>query len=237
MYVISGETAILRFVFLDGRDTFIPDTNSVHYTLRDNAGAIVSGHDNVLVTLGPTAVSADITVTGSLNIISGSLERRTVTVTATRSGKYWVQTQGYFITQWMNTWITPKDVRDYLGVNEDELPDDDLDLVTAYLSVKDELESTLETALASGTIDAIKANNAIKYRMAQDALPGLALRIAQSETNGTLAFTRLAKLDLEKLAAETAKRYGEIVSELGGDPTSDRTWLTFSTDVDPFTGA
>lgn len=238
MYIVSGETANLRFVFLDGRDTFIPDASSVTYTIRDNAGSPIVGYVDLPVTTGPTTVSITVAVPGALNEITGKLERRTVTVKATKGGKYWSQTQGYFISQWLNTWVTPKDVRDYLGVNEDELPDDDLNLVTAYLAVEAELGSSiLVTALASSTIDTVKANNAIMYRMAQDVLPGLAYRIAQTETNGTLAFTRLAKLDLDKLVAETAKRYGEIISELGGALTADRTWVMFSTDPDPFTGS
>lgn len=237
MYVTSGETANLRFVFLDGRDTFIPDTNSVSYTVRDNTGTPIDDYEDVAVVTGPTTAGITVSIPGDVNEITGKIERRTVTVKATKAGQYWSLTQGYFISEWMNTWVTPKDVRDYLGVNADELPDDDMNLVTAYLSVEGELgASVLTTALASGTLDAVKANNAIMYRMAQDALPGLAYRIAQSETNGTLAFTRLAKLDLDKLIAETAKRYGEIVSDLGGISTGNRTWFMFSTDLDPFTG-
>lgn len=238
LYFTEGEDVPVRILFKNGGETFIPDANSVYYTVRDNDGQTVVGHTNVAVSTGATTAAVTITVPAIVNQITGKIEQRTVQVKATRGGIPWNTSVAYHLTEWLNFSVRPPQVRKYLGVNEGELPDEDIDLVRAYLQVELDIgEENFAEALSSGTMEAIRANDAIMYQAALQILPGFALRIAQQETNGTLGFQRYSKFDFDRLWAETAALYGDIVADLSLTDRVTPTLVAFSTQIDPFTNA
>lgn len=238
---LSDADVNLTFRYGFGHEPQIPDANSVVYSVLDHSGTPIPGQINIPVVTGPAEFQSNITVPAIYNTITGvkQFERRTIFLNYTYQGMTKGQTFSYRLIPFVNYSVTAQTVRAFLGIEEKELPDKDVDLFASYLFVNEAFSDplTLDTALASGTRFEIAANDAIAMRAAIDIIPSLQNRVAQAEKNGVMGFDRIKITNFAELLAAAVNRYNAAVNLIGLIDVNalDYTLVTVTQDVDPIT--
>lgn len=237
---IEGRSFTVQVEF-EVDDAFVsPDDGSVSYTISDNAGADMASHTDVALTVPDGATSVVLEVPQAANTIAAgkSFEFRTVTVRFTLDGMIHYLPIHYRVAKQPVYSAQPKAVRGYMGVDASELPDDEIDLFSAYLAVADRVgASVLLQKLQTGTLEAFNANKAIVLEAVKALAPSMPLRIAQSQRSDGSAFNRYANMDWERLARNASFELGGLLKELSGEADTVPELLVVSTPVDPITGA
>lgn len=190
------------------------------------------------LTTGPTDVTVLATIPAEHNTITTSFSRRVVRVTAQRGGIPFEAVTMYRLTPQILYTVQPKDVRSFLGVNEGELPDEDVDLSGAYLKLEFDIgRDKLVAALTSGEEAELRANDAILYSTVLEIIPSLANRVAQEETDGALSFKRNSRKDFAELKKAAEDRLSTALAVV--NPVIDPGYaiLITTTDADVITGA
>jgi len=197
-----GTDISLVVPFLVDGEPAIPLAGSVTWTLRNNAGVPIAGYIDKAETTGSTDTDVTLEIDGAdTGIGANRFEQRTIQVKATIAGRPWSTTLALRLAPFLNTTASPDAVRAYIGVQQHELPDSDIDIFAAFMNAETALTAaTLTAALASGTSHQLNANKAITAYAVIAALPSLGQRILQKQTDGSIAAQR-NKLDLAALAA------------------------------------
>lgn len=205
---LAGEDIALQIPLRVGTEPVVPDNGSVKMTVRDNAGQIVI--DKVPVTMDVASTNANVTVPAASNALgAGRFGMRNVIIEFTKTGRPQSARLAYRLTAWLNTTVTPDDVRAFCGLDAGELPDSVIDIVEAYFDVENDItEPVLSAALASADNKQIAANRIILARAVLLQIPGLALRISQNETDGVFSAQR-PKIDLTLLELRAQALYAE----------------------------
>lgn len=233
---LADEDVLLQVPLRQHGEPLIPDAGSVRLTVRGNGGAVLVNREPV--TMATASTEASVIVPAVANEIGlNRFQNRTVIVEWTKTGRPMNAKLSYRLTTWLNTTVTADDVRGYIGVDSGELPDDVIDITDAYLDVEQEAtETVLTAALAGGDSLQRQANRMILARAVLKQLPGLPLRLSQSESNGVFSATR-PKVDLGLLEMRALADYGEalglVVTTLSSDPTL---FLVVPISPDPITG-
>ena len=238
--VTSGSDAFLNFQFIEGGEPFIPDVGTVTYTVLNHSGTPIVGLIDVPVTTTTSTFQIPIVVAAINNTINVSkkFERRVVIVKYQRGGIYGRGVINYRVISTMYFSVTPTDVRNFIGLQEKELEDKDIDLINSYLYVQRDLDTIdIDALLTSGTTDEIAANEMIKMRTVLDVLQSVRQRISQEETNGITGFKRLTIKDFDSLEMVARGRYEQAFSDLSDVVVADITLILTTTDADPITGA
>jgi hypothetical protein len=234
----SDITIPVRFERL-GEPT-IPTVGSVKYTLRGHDGLPIVGHTDVSVTTTTTTTSINLPLPAAVNTASLRIEKRHLFITYEVAGATYQMALSYRLVPFLNHTVTKDKVRSQFGgIAKHHLPDDDIDLVRAYLQIEEKVgQSTLDTALASGTVLEITANDAILWQAALDVLPSVQLRIMQKETDGALSFERgdLAS-SLPMLEESLRQKLLAAVNTISGRTTESLPLIAFALPTDPITGA
>lgn len=221
-----------------GRVPLIPDADTASYTVYDHLGVALV--ENVNLSMGIADYIANLVIDTSLVQITAPrrFEKRTIIVRFEHAGKPVSVTKVFQVVPELFYSTTPMDVRNFLGLGAKELPDDAIDLLTAYLEVEFDIgETVLTSALVSGSLLEIYSNNMIMLRAALSLIPSLQQRIAQSESDGLLNFDRIRIKDFSSLTQEASTRYTIARQRVTG--TIDQTNITYlivTTDADPITG-
>lgn len=176
-----------------------PDGNIV-WTLYNPDGTVI---DTDIVTPTPNSVSVVISVPSTLNelavgdMIGGRELSWTYEVDGIeRGGEF-----RYTLERSIPFPVTPQGVRDKLGIEQHELPDETVPLMDAYLEYGEQVD--LDAIEASGTSREIRLIvNALEAIAALNVLPTLQVRIAASEESGTNIYSRYAKVDWEAIRAQ-----------------------------------
>lgn len=237
-YLAATDITLVIPLRLNG-EPFIPDTGTVKYTLRDGAGAVMAGFEDITVSMGVADTEAVIVVAAAQNALgSGRFAKRTLVVKASKATRPVTFQETYRLTSWLNTTVSPQDIRNFIGIGPGELPDDAIDIVTAYFDVEDEVtEAILTEKLAGADADERSANNAILAKSVLNLIPSLQLRITQSESNGVFQATR-PKINIAELEMRAQALYSDAVDafasrlEITGDIL-----VTAVLSPDPITGA
>jgi hypothetical protein len=217
MDVIAGTPTALTIPFIIGNQPVAPDVGSVTYTLKDQLGAPMVGLTDIAYVTTGTTYQMQILVPSSAHQIDPArrFERRGVVVNFKLNGEEVQLTRAYRIVPEPLHTVTPAEVRAFIGIEEHELPDAHIDLLSAFLVVeKDVGAAELAAALTSGTTDEISANTLVRMRAVLDVLPSAKQRMAQSEKNGVKEFSRVDLKELDKLKGEAEKRYQEALEEI-----------------------
>ncbi|TPJ51675.1 MULTISPECIES: hypothetical protein [unclassified Mesorhizobium] len=212
----------------------VPDTGTAVLSVTGPDGAVLFTQD---LTTGPTDAVLVVTVPAEHNEISTSFSRRVVRVSAQRGGIPFDSVTTYRLVPKILYSVQPKDVRSFLGVNESELPDEDVDLSAALLNLEFQVtRTTLAAALTSGEEAEVRANEAVLYRAVLDIIPSLSNRVAQEETDGALSFKRNARKDFSELKKAAEGRLSAALAII--NPVIDPGYaiLITTTDADPITG-
>lgn len=191
-----------------------PAVGSVVYTIRDQDGTPLAGHTEVAVTTDGTTTSIVVDFPSSITAITAEFEKRTLEVHYEYAGVSKRIVRIIRLVPFLNLGITETDVREWLGVNDRELPESEIDLVAAYFEVKEDL-STLDAALVAGGRTEVAANTAVKMKAAINIIPSLKLRVAQKESDGPITFDRPDLSTFDDLMAYALEAYSEALDELG----------------------
>ena len=231
----TGVTVIVPFQ----RDSepFVPDASGLTWTLRGQDGTPVTGYIAVALT-GVVNSYVAITVPSGANDIEGAqrFSKRYVTVQGTVGQKPFTSTVPYRLTPWLNMTAGPVSVRDFIGLDDEELPDNLIDITSAYYLVADRIgDAALATALGSGLQAEQSANAAITAQCVLNLLTSIPTLLVKKETDGNVGFERFP-IDLNLL-----RRRAEAVLAGAVDVVSSRTsgytMMVLVTPTDPVTGA
>jgi len=237
MYVFDDESITIKIPFMLDGDFVTPDVGSVKYTIRDNSGTPIIGQIDVPVTTTTETTSVVLDIAGFVNAKAKEVENRFVTLKYKVSGAERRIQVNYQIIDWINLTASPSQVRNALGVDGDELEDDDINLLAAYMRLKQDLGGTiLVTALMAGDLTTIYANHAVALRTALDLISSLQLRVTQQERSDTSEFQRFAKVDFNKIRADIQANLDVALLGVEGKESSISPVFILSNRTDPFTG-
>jgi hypothetical protein len=209
------------------------------YSLYDDDNNPVAGINNVEITPVPGAVSVLIQIPIQANTLTKPLfEGRTIswfytTQLGAVNGSY-----AYTIRRKVPFPATTEGVRTKLGIDNTEMPDDRIDLLTSYVEFDSAFAGGLGPYTMSGDIMALKITNAIEAIAALKLLPSLQLSLAKRLTSGTNEYERFAKIDWEIIKANLEQIVYDVTVLI--DPVqvfSAGSIFELSIRTDPFTGA
>lgn len=239
MDVIAGTPTALTIPFIIGTQPVAPDVGSVTYTIKDQLGAPMVGLTDVPYVTTSTTYQMQVLVPSTAHAIDGArrFERRGVVVNFKLGGEEVQLTRTYRIVPAPIHTVTPAEVRAFIGIEDHELPDADIDLLSAFLVVEKDVGATdLATALNSGTTAELSANTLIRMRAVLDVLPSAKQRMAQSEKNGVKEFSRVDLKELDKLERKAAERYQEAYDDVVVVTETNISLLLTTTNTDAITG-
>lgn len=183
-----------------GNDFAVPDAGSLKLTIRGDDGAALVGFDKEPL---PDTVLNHIAVEipAEVNTLAtgSTVGTRYVEVEFLAAGKSAVVKVTYRLIRFMPVQVGPEDVRQALGISYEELPDHAVDLYLTY-SVR-ALRPSFLTALQSGTVAAMYANQILVYSEALRLAPSLRARILKQEEKDNALYTRFT-VDFDKLVAD-----------------------------------
>jgi len=235
---IAGEDIRFPVSFMVGGQPALPDEGTVTYSLRDHEGNPIAALTDVPVVTTPTTHYVELDIPGEHNTLTPGkrFERRIVFVKFKSNGISRGIRDTYRLIPFLNHSVTPAQVRSFLGVNDTELPDEDIDLTEAYFAVEDQLGSdTLSNHLVSGTTQELAANMMIRMRAVLNIIPSLKQRVAQEESSGQKSFLRPVIRDFDALRVEAEKRYLAASEELSSGQMLSLNLVVVTQDTDPIT--
>lgn len=205
MIVYEGESLTYTLPLMVGGGVVVPDEGSLSYTLYDHAGQVLHSE---------TPTSPTITVDGTHHTLATgrAFEKRTLLVRFSFQGRPHSYREVYRVTPFINYSVTANDVRAFIGIDSQELPDDEVDIFKAYVSISSKVDLT--TALNSGTLLELKANEAICMMAVLDVVPSLLQRVMYFEADGVLQFRRHSVKTFEHIEQAARARLDTLLAEL-----------------------
>lgn len=231
---LAGEAVTITVPFTRDGEPFVPDANSVSWSLRDHTGIVIA--TSPVVSVSDTQMQVDLLSTQAAIASDRTFEKRTLVVRAEQNGQPYLWSTTYRIHKWLNLSTSAEDVRAFIGCGPDELPDQAVDLVEAYLTV--DALTPLNTALTAGTVLEVHANRAVMAQAVLDVLPSLAQRLAKKESDGNRSIERFT-LDLVSLEAKARHMLRAALDAVGAadDTATTPTIFIVTTRTDPVTGS
>lgn len=234
MWFYAGENVSLSFDFKVDGEFVVP--TSASYLVRDHLG-------NALVattSLTGLTTSATVQILAASNALgSGALyENRYVLVNFIYAGKSHSMVQPYKISAFVPISAVPADVRRLTGLAENELPDQDIDLPTAYFQLLSSFGTDFTTALAATTALGQSAHEAVALQAAINVVSSFPLRVAQSVKAEDQQFTRALNIDWGGIEAELRRKLQQTMTSIVTSTTETLLDIfSVSVPTDPFTGA
>lgn len=221
-YLIANETSIISIDLIHGGQFVTPDDSLYSFKIVDSEGNTIYSSEGLTV---PEAAKdkAIIDIPSEYNVLNeGSLfEDRFIVVTFNyQLSQRRIKKHFRLIEEPVFT-ASVEDVRNIYGINEGELPDDDLDMTEVYLMLVESKGEIFKNALKSNNRANFRANRAIALQGALNIFTSLRLRIAESEKSGTNTFLRnLKNIDWEGLRAELENELVGLLEDITGEAVS-----------------
>lgn len=138
--------------------------------------------------------------------------------------------------------VSQDEVRNMLGVNEDELPDSDIDLLGGFLYFRELVgEDVNITAFQNaGTFSTYKVTKAIEAATALMLFPTMQIRLPRKYDSGTSSYERWTSIDWDALRAEISEKLNVGLTLVNVDFEYWKTLDIFGLSIpgpDPITGA
>lgn len=235
-YRLAGQATPITLEFKIDGQFVVPATNTVYYTVRDNSGLALAGLTDVLAPATSTSIEISVPDTANAKSASNFVERRTVSFRFVSNSITYYGQVSYYLTDWLNFDADENDVRGELGLDPDELPNEQIDMVVAYMRLVEDLSGVdVPTILAGGDLAARFANRAIALYAAIEAVPPLMLGVARELQTDSAAAKRFpVKWDQVLINLNTA--LSMCLAKIRGTSFTP-TYAVTSTRTDPFTGA
>lgn len=229
-YTYRDEEFTYAFDFTINGTFVYPDNGEFSYKVRTMDGTILMQETVQLepqtfndgeeeVTTYPD--SASFTIPAEYNTMEREyFDSRIVEISYFYNGKPQTIRDSYRITDFYYFTATLKDVRDYYGLNEGELPDEDIDLNDVYFQLLKKHGDTFTDALNMGGVGSIRANRLIVLKAVVQVFSSARLRVNQEENDGSSKFLRyLNKIDWDGLLARALAEIEELENNLSGEET------------------
>lgn len=236
-YVIANEDYTQCIDFKVNGNFVLPDNSLYSFKIRNTAGEVIYSKDNL--TIGTSPVANDINTHEVLPVDCAMInipaefntkeegtqyESRILEVTFYVDGKPCVSKYNYRVIDYAFFEATPKDVREYYGLNEGELPDDAIDLINSYMLAWSTNGDKFIECLRAGGLASIRANRLITLYAAKDVYTSIRLRVNQEENDGSSKFIRyLNKIDWDKFLINLNSEITELELNLSGTEEFTRT--------------
>lgn len=235
MQAISGSAYTVTFEFMQDGEYVVPDDASVTYKLYGNDGAQLS---TASVDTDNNTNTVQIAIASGFNTVASGLdfEQRTVRVSYKLDGKDFTLEQWYYVTGLLNYRVTPRDVVIMMGIKEGEVLFDEIDLIQAYFKVSNAIGSTnFTSALSSGGIKQIKANEAIKITAALDLMRVIELKAFRKMGN-ELNYARFDKIDFAAIRESMEDALNDAIATASDLTTTSPGLFLVTSPVNPITG-
>jgi hypothetical protein len=147
----------------------------------------------------------------------------------------------YGVSNFVPTTATPAAVRAEIGAQFEEVPDADIDVITAYFDLID-AGAANDAALAAGGAAPRAGNRAVVLQAAVSLLPSLQTRLLQQEASNNASYAR-PKLDFDALRSDLLaglqKELLNVSAALAGTAfvLPDTSHFLVTSPTDPVTGA
>lgn len=233
---LEDEAARILVEFTEGGEPFI--ASAATWSLRGQDGALLSGPNTI--TLGLADVQTSIVISASLNTVLDGLEfeKRTLIVEATNAAttQVWTRRVAYRVLPWLNHSVTPDSVRALAGLDVQNLPDEDIDVFSAYLWLKSMLpDGGLNSALINGGRTEVLANKALEARAVLDAIPSIANRMLKKRADGSIQAERFT-FDPTLLQGLMQRHIDEAIEAINPVAAEAVVNYSFGIPTDPVTG-
>ena len=218
-YLINNESALISVDLVQGGQYVTPDDSLFSFKIINSSNEIIYSQEAVSVG-EDTKDRAIINIPSEYNTLSeGALfEDRFVIVSFIYKAGQVRLKKAYRLINEPNFTTTVNDVRNIYGINEGELPDEDLDMTEIYLTMLAANGESFAEALKSNTRANFRANRAIALQAALNIFTSLRLRVAESEKSGTNTFLRnLRNIDWEALRAELENELTGLIEDITGE--------------------
>lgn len=195
-------------------------TGAVVYSVLGNDNLPIAGFDNVAITVATDAMSLLLVVPGTANSCDLPLfEGRTLTWVYPTAAGLVSQSIRYRVDKQVPFLVSNNGVRSKLGVEDNEVEDRDIDLVSAYASLASKYDAGVLDAIAPlGNLSTLRVINAIEAQAALNVLPSLQLAVAKTEDSGTNKYSRFGTVDWDLLRAGLQNYVDDIDNMIGVDP-------------------
>jgi hypothetical protein len=129
----------------------------------------------------------------------------------------------------------PDEVRSFIGLSVEELPDQDIDIAGVYLPLK---TTAFDTALASGTAAELAANEVLLFSTVINVIPSCQLRARTLMEDGGLKTEKMKRLNFDALMVEARRRLEAAKQSMAPSvELPDSYFFALTTQTDAITGA
>lgn len=231
----SGKAFRHLVQFLSGEPT-----SDLTYTLYNQDGGVVVTNT---LTIPANSVSYVIEITGAQNTLTKPLiEKMRLEWSYNTSTEAILDEITYLIHLQIPFAVTQEGVREMLGVNSEELPDDEIDFLTAYVDFRQQVgdDTDLSSFENAGNIDSYRITKSIEAAAAMNVLSTLQIRLPRKYDSGTSSYERWNTIDWEGLAAKISDKFidGILAVDPDYEPFPIITIFGLSDrGADPITGA
>lgn len=227
-YTFKNEDFTYDFDFKINDDFVSPDEGSYSYKVRSMDGTILL-EGNVSIETEDDYGEEDteevvidhssFVIPAAINTMEGDLfDSRIVEISFKVDGKSYTLRDSYRITDFYYFTATPKDVRDYYGLNNGELTDEDIDLTEVYLQLVKKHGSVFTDSLKQAGVANLRANRLIVLKGVVQVFPSVRLRVNQEENDGSSKFLRyLNKINWDDLLNRALAEIEELEADLTGE--------------------
>lgn len=227
-YTFKNEDFTYDFDFKINDDFVSPDEGSYSYKVRSMDGTILL-EGNVSIETEDDHGEEDteevvidhssFVIPAAINTMEGDLfDSRIVEISFRVDGKSYTLRDSYRITDFYYFTATPKDVRDYYGLNNGELTDEDIDLTEVYLQLVKKHGSVFIDSLKQAGVANLRANRLIVLKGVVQVFPSVRLRVNQEENDGSSKFLRyLNKINWDDLLNRALAEIEELEADLTGE--------------------
>lgn len=222
----ADEPVSLLVPLIVGGDYVLPDTGSVTWTLRYHNGTVALADQPVA-----SATSVLLQLASEYQTITREIENRFVTVKFTISGTPHRIDLSYRLVSFLPLTVTPADVRTYLGLDQEELPDEMVDVLGAYLTCKARVPQ-LETFLVE---DPLPAHDLVRAMAALQVADTLPVRVMQSQRSDSNQMTRF-RVDFGVLRKRAEDDIDRLVAHLTEAEQFAFEFVRLGTVIDAVTG-
>lgn len=211
--------------FRIGDYLYTPDVGSVNVTLTDHEGSVkhtasVPFDADYGIPQGLITVSRPQTLGFFKLVVSFQAEGRT------RVYSEVVRVHEDYIYHYQ-----PKDVRSLLGLFEEELPDDEVDLPLAYSELGDELGDNFYNDTEA------RKNKLVLLHEAMRQLPSLGMKTLKSTELDDTKKSRLSTVNVQAVQVKIEGQYFGLKTTFeGSEQVTESAILEFVSVSDPFTG-
>lgn len=235
MWRTAGEDVTLQIDYVVDGEFVVPSSAIV--TVRDNGGVPIGGL--TAVSLAVDTTSATLTIPAAENNVAAenTFETRYVVVSFVHEGETYPQVYSYRIHPFVPLTTSPTDVRRELGLDRSELPDQDIDVLSAYLALRSDYGQPIEDALTAGNEKTLAVNKAVALKAALALVDSLPFRAAVKMKAEDSAVERMTEFDVSEIRIRLGQQLGRALDVIRGVTTGGAPIISLSNPTDAITGA